>query len=118
MEFMRADREACDRLLPGLRERLTEIPLRELESPDSPAMGLFRAHGGPALLIPADRGGLGASALDAVRVGRVLGSLAPSLAVATAMHHFSIGMLYAITGLYGRDTEIEPILARVSRERL
>lgn len=118
MEFMRADREACDRLLPGLRERLTEIPLRELESLESPAMGLFRSHGGPALLIPADRGGLGASALDAVRVVRVLGSLAPSLAVATAMHHFSIAMLYSITGLYGRDTEIEPILERVSRERL
>lgn len=118
MEFMHADREACDRLLPGLRERLTEIPLRDLESPESPALGLFRAHGGPALLIPADKGGLGASALDAVRVVRVLGSLAPSLAVATAMHHFSIGMLYSITGLYGRDTEIEPILAKVAGERL
>jgi alkylation response protein AidB-like acyl-CoA dehydrogenase len=118
MEFMQADREACDRLLPGLRERLTELPLRELESVDSPAMDLFRSHGGPALLIPADRGGLGSSALDAVRVVRVIGSLAPSLAVATAMHHFSIGMLYSITGLYGQDTEIEPILERVSRERL
>src|SRR5947209_18477130 len=113
MEVMHADGEACDRLLPGLRKRLTEIPLQELESVDSPALGLFRSHGGPALLIPADRGGLGASALDAVRVVRVLGSLAPSLAVATAMHHFSIAMLYSITGLYGQDTEIEPVLAQV-----
>jgi alkylation response protein AidB-like acyl-CoA dehydrogenase len=118
MEFMRADRDACDRLLPGLRERLTEVPLQELESAGGPAIGLFREHGGPALLIPADRGGLGASALDAVRVVRVLGSLAPSLAVATAMHHFSIGMLYSITGLYGEDTEIEPILEQVSSQRL
>lgn len=118
MEFMQADREACDRLLPGLRDRLTELPLQELESAGSPAMSLFRTHDGPALLIPADRGGLGASALDAVRVVRVIGGLAPSLAVATAMHHFSIGMLYSIVGLYGTDTEIEPILDQVSRERL
>jgi alkylation response protein AidB-like acyl-CoA dehydrogenase len=118
MEFMRADRDACDRLLPGLRERLTEVPLQDLESAGGPAIGLFREYGGPALLIPADRGGLGASALDAVRVARVLGSLAPSLAVATAMHHFSIGMLYSITGLYGENTEIEPILQQVSSQRL
>src|SRR5581483_5855299 len=118
MEFMQADREACDRLLPGLRERLSELPLQELETPGSPAMSLFRTHDGPALLIPVDRGGLGASALDAVRVVRVIGGLAPSLAVATAMHHFSIGMLYSIAGLDGKDTEIDPILDQVSRERL
>ncbi|MQY12478.1 hypothetical protein SRB5_26120 [Streptomyces sp. RB5] len=118
MEFMQADREACDRLLPGLRERLLELPLSELESADSPALALFREYGGTQLLIPADRGGLGASALDAVRVVRVLGGLAPSMSVATAMHHFSIGMLYSIADLYGKDTEIEPILERVSGEKL
>ena len=118
MEFMHADREACDRILPGLRKQLADIPLAELEAVDGPAIGLFRSSGAPNLLIPADRGGLGASALDAVRIVRVLGSLAPSMAVATAMHHFSIGMLYSIVDFYGKDTEIESVLERVAAERL
>ncbi|AZC26525.1 Butyryl-CoA dehydrogenase [Pseudomonas sessilinigenes] len=46
-----------------------------------------------ALLIPASAGGLGASALDAVHVQCALGARAPSLAVASTMHQFSVASL-------------------------
>lgn len=41
-------------------------------------------------MIPKAQGGLGASALQAVRVHRAVGSRSPSLAIATTMHHFSV----------------------------
>ncbi|MFJ1748156.1 acyl-CoA dehydrogenase family protein [Streptomyces sp. NPDC088116] len=119
MRFMQADRDTCDTLLPGLRAELAKLPLSALEAEDSPAIELFRAHGGPNLLVPKAYGGLDASALDATRVVRVLGSLAPSLAVATAMHHFSIGTLFGIADSFGQGTDLnELLLKRVAEERL
>lgn len=119
MRFMEADRGACDRLLPGLREKLAGTPLAELEAQDSPAIGLFRSHGGSNLLVPASFGGLDASALDAVRVVRALASVAPSMAVATAMHHFSIGTLFGVASIIGDGTDLnELLLKRVAEERM
>jgi alkylation response protein AidB-like acyl-CoA dehydrogenase len=116
---MEADRLACEKLLPGLREKLAGTPLKDLESPDSPAIELFRAHGGPNLLVPASFGGLDASALDAVRVVRALASVAPSMSVATAMHHFSIGTLFGVAGIVGEGTDLnELLLKRVAEERM
>ena len=66
MQFLEADRNHCDKLLPGLRQQLAEIPLSELESEDSPAIEMFRAHGGTNLMVTAAYGGLDANALDAV----------------------------------------------------
>ncbi|HEV2779914.1 MAG TPA: acyl-CoA dehydrogenase family protein [Actinophytocola sp.] len=96
MQFLEADRLVCDKLLPGLRQQLGEIPLAELESEGSPAIELFRAHGGTNLLVPAAYGGPDATALDAARVVRALGAVAPSMTVATMMHHFSLGTLFAV----------------------
>jgi alkylation response protein AidB-like acyl-CoA dehydrogenase len=119
MRFMQADRDTCDRLLPGLHGKLADIPLSELESPNSPAIELFRAHGGSNLLVPASFGGLDASALDAVRVVRALGSVAPSMAVATAMHHFSIGTLFGVADLFGDGTDLDDLLLkRVVEDRM
>lgn len=119
MRFLDAERETCDRLLPGLRAALAEIPLARLESPDSPAVELFRAHGGSNLLVPAAFGGLDASPVDAVRVVRTLASVAPSLSVATAMHHFSVGTLFSIADIFGADTDLnELLLKRVAEDRL
>jgi alkylation response protein AidB-like acyl-CoA dehydrogenase len=119
MQFMEADRNLCDKLLPGLRQQLAEIPLSELESEDSPAIEMFRAHGGTNLLVPASYGGLDASALDAARVVRALGALAPSMTVATMMHHFSLGTLFAVAETISQDSGLEEILlSRVVGERM
>jgi alkylation response protein AidB-like acyl-CoA dehydrogenase len=88
-----AERAALEALLPGLDKALADVPLAELEARGGPALELFRDAGGPGLLVPAAHGGLGAGAVDAVRVQRAVGTRSPSLAVATTMHHFSIASL-------------------------
>lgn len=119
MQFMEADRNICDKLLPGLRQQLAELPLAELETPNSPAIEMFRSHGGTNLTVPESHGGLAASPLDTARVVRALGAAAPSMAVATMMHHFSLGTLFAVAELVGGDSDLEDLLLRrVVDERL
>ncbi|MEA2687334.1 MAG: hypothetical protein QOE93_2529 [Actinomycetota bacterium] len=96
MNFLRPARETLDRLLPGLDKQLADIPLLDLEKPGNEGLALFRAAGGPGLLVPSDLGGLGASMVEAVQVQRAVGSRSPSLAVATTMHHFSVASLVAL----------------------
>lgn len=110
MQFMEADRNLCDKLMPGLRAQLAEIPLAELESEDSPAIEMFRAHGGTNLMVPKAYGGLDADALDAARVVRALAAVAPSMTVATMMHHFSLGTLFAVADAFGSESGLEEIL--------
>ncbi|MFL6127179.1 acyl-CoA dehydrogenase [Actinophytocola sp.] len=119
MPFLETDRAVCDKLLPDLRQRLAELPLAELEAEDSPAIEIFRAHGGTNLLVPAAYGGLDASPLDACRVIRALAAQAPSMTVATMMHHFSLGTLFAVAELLGDGSDLEEILLRrVVEQRL
>src|SRR5690349_1461571 len=118
MPFLDADRAVCDKLLPDLRQRLAELPLAELEAEDSPAIEIFRAHGGTNLLVPASYGGLDASPLDACRVIRALAAQAPSMTVATMMHHFSLGTLFAVAELVGDSGLEDLLLRRVVDERL
>lgn len=118
MQFMEADRNACDKLLPGLRQQLAELPLAELESGDSPAIEIFRAHAGTNLMVPESYGGLDASPLDAARVLRALAAQAPSMTVATMMHHFSLGTLFAVAELIDGSGLEELLLRRVVDERL
>uniref|UniRef100_UPI00053A32BA acyl-CoA dehydrogenase family protein n=1 Tax=Kitasatospora sp. MBT63 TaxID=1444768 RepID=UPI00053A32BA len=92
------------------------FPLAELERAPSPAVREFRAAGGPALLVPAQHAGAGASALQAVRVQRAIGARCPSLAVATTMHHFSVAGL-AEAAKYGSGLE-GVLLESVAGERL
>lgn len=119
MPFLEVDRAVCDKLLPGLRQQLADLPLAELEAEKSPAIEIFRAHGGTNLLVPESYGGLDASALDAARVIRALAAQAPSMTVATMMHHFSLGTLFAVAELLGGGSDLEEILLRrVVEERL
>ncbi|MCX4579201.1 acyl-CoA/acyl-ACP dehydrogenase [Streptomyces sp. NBC_01571] len=90
MRFLERERAALAKLLPGLAESLRAVPLMALEGPRSPGIRLFRESGGPGLPAPAVFRGRGATALEALRVRRALGSRSPSLAVATTMHHFSM----------------------------
>ncbi|MBT2450007.1 acyl-CoA/acyl-ACP dehydrogenase [Streptomyces sp. ISL-43] len=97
-------RAVCEHYHPGLLKALEEIPFDEREKPGSAAIDLFRAHGGVGLLIPTEFGGNGASPLEAVRVQEALGAVAPSLAAATTMHHFTAAMLYALADRQDRLT--------------
>lgn len=97
MNLLRDERDTLDSYIPGLDTYLSEIPLLELEKPGSGALQKFRELGGPALLVPAEYDGKGASMLEAVRIQRAVGSRSPSLAVATTMHHFSVASLVELT---------------------
>lgn len=114
MEFLTEERRTLEALLPGLDERLAALPLALLESPDSPAIELFREAGGPGLLVPGEHRGGGVTARDAVRVQRAIGARSPSLAVATTMHHFSVATLVA----FCRQTQgLEWMLLQAIAER-
>ncbi|MDI5962477.1 acyl-CoA dehydrogenase family protein [Streptantibioticus silvisoli] len=97
-------RTVCERYHPGLLPALAEIPFAEREAPGSPAIDLFRKHGGAGLLVPREFGGQGADALDALRVQQAIGALSPSLAAAVCMHHFTAAMLYSLAGEHDRLT--------------
>ncbi|MEV0624017.1 acyl-CoA dehydrogenase family protein [Nonomuraea sp. NPDC050404] len=96
MRFLERERATVARLLPGLDESLRAVSLMELEGPSAPGIELFRDSGGPGLVVPTAYQGRGATALDALRVQRALGSRAPSLAVATTVHHFSMATMAAL----------------------
>jgi alkylation response protein AidB-like acyl-CoA dehydrogenase len=90
---LEADHELLERYMPGLRDDLSEYELKDLERPQSPGIDAFKKAKGAVLLVPSEHKGSGASAVDAVKVQRAVGSLAPSLAVASTMHHFSVASL-------------------------
>lgn len=96
MRFLDRERTTLAKLLPDLDAALRGVPLPQLERPGSPGIRLFRDSGGPGLLVPESHHGRGATALDAVRVQRAIGSRSPSLAVATTMHHFSMATLVGL----------------------
>jgi alkylation response protein AidB-like acyl-CoA dehydrogenase len=99
MTIMRRERATLEDYLPGLDKYLADRPLEELEAPGNGALEVFREVGGPALMVPADLGGKGASLVDAVRIQRAVGSRSPSLAVASTMHHFSVASLVELTAV-------------------
>lgn len=86
INFMVEELATCERLFPGLDKRLREVPVAELESVKSPGLAVFREHGGPALMVPREFGGLDATLVDALHVQRVLGARSPSLSLAANMH--------------------------------
>ncbi|MBY6413827.1 acyl-CoA/acyl-ACP dehydrogenase [Rhodococcus sp. BP-252] len=91
--LMVREREILEKYLPGLLDYLDETPLADLEGRSGDAIAKFREAGGTALIVPKNLGGLGATALDAVRAQRAIGSRSPSLGAATTMHHLSIASL-------------------------
>ncbi|PAZ09972.1 oxidoreductase [Streptomyces sp. SA15] len=110
MRFLERERTTLAKLLPDLDPALRETPPMELERPGSPGIRLFRDSGGPGLLVPESHQGRGASALDALRVQRAIGSRSPSLAVATTMHHFSMATLVGLGHLGGQTDGLEWML--------
>lgn len=111
------ERAALTRLLPGADEALSAIPLGIQEQPGNPAIQRFRELGGPGLLIPRQLGGAGATALEAVRIHRAVGSRSPSLSAALAMHNFSIATLVEFR-VFGGVEECDDILQAIAQEKL
>lgn len=106
MNFLAGPRALMERFLPGVDAALASVPLEVLESRQNPSIQMLREARGPALLIPKKYGGLGASAVEGVRVLRAIGSRAPSLGIVCTMHNFSVSTLveWAIFGEeYGAD---------------
>ncbi|MBB5912210.1 alkylation response protein AidB-like acyl-CoA dehydrogenase [Nocardia transvalensis] len=96
MRSLEQAREVCERHVPGLYPALASIPLSDLEAPGNSGLELFRKFGGPALVIPAEYAGRGVSPVEALQVTRAIGACAPSLSVATTMHHFSVATIFAL----------------------
>jgi alkylation response protein AidB-like acyl-CoA dehydrogenase len=88
--FLARERALLERFMPGLDAALREVPLTVLEGRDNPSIAMLKAARGPGLLIPARLGGMGASAVEGMRVLRALASRAPSLGIAVTMHSFSV----------------------------
>jgi alkylation response protein AidB-like acyl-CoA dehydrogenase len=97
MRFLERERLAAEKFLPGLDQALSGHRLDELEKSGGPGIALFREAGGAGLIVPGEHGGAGATPLDAVRIQRAIGARSPSLAVATAMHHFSMASLVVLS---------------------
>ncbi|MFE3198416.1 acyl-CoA dehydrogenase [Embleya sp. NPDC059237] len=115
MRFLERERATTAKLLPGLDESLRAVPLMELEGPDAPGIELFRDSGGPGLVAPSANRGRGATALDALRVQRALGSRSPSLAVATTTHHFAMALLAGLVTDQGLEWMLVEGLAADNR---
>ncbi|GAA3486013.1 acyl-CoA dehydrogenase family protein [Streptomyces cremeus] len=118
MRPLDAARATCETFLPGLLDRLAGHTLTELEVPQSPALRHFRECGGPALVIPKEYGGLGADPLQALAVTRAIASRAPSLAVATTMHHFSVATLFSLAASVRSSGMEWALLQGVAEQRL
>ncbi|MHC5907933.1 acyl-CoA dehydrogenase family protein, partial [Streptomyces sp. S6] len=119
MRSLTLARDVCERHHPGLLAALESLPFTERESAGSPVTALLREHDGPGLLVPREYGGAGAGLLDAIRVQRAVGSVSPSLAAASAMHHFTVAMLFELAADSGRLTPAQTkLLHGIAPERL
>src|SRR6516162_7968631 len=113
MRFLQQERATLEKLLPGLDAALEQFPLMEMERRGNPSIATFRERGGPGLLVPTRFGGRGASPLQAVRAQRAIACRAPSLAVATTMHHFTIATVMEVNlEAAGQEAEFLESVAR------
>jgi alkylation response protein AidB-like acyl-CoA dehydrogenase len=118
MGLLTRERETLAEYMPGLDEKLSAIPLTESERPGNPGIAFFKESGGPALLIPKENGGKGASPLDAVRIHRALGARSPSTAIVATMHNFSIATLVEFNVFGGGDESSLTLVAGVAEHNM
>lgn len=93
MNLLKRERETLKTFLPSMDTALAEFPLMVMEKQDNPSIALFRELGGTGLLIPTMYTGLGATPLQALHVQCAIANRAPSLAIASTMHHFSLATI-------------------------
>jgi len=107
-----------ERAIPSLDEALATLTLPEMEQRGNPAIPMFRKCGGPGLVIPKQHGGFGATPLDAMRVQLAIGSRAPSLAIATTMHHFSVATIVEMVAMQLGSGFEWMLLEAIARQKL
>lgn len=93
MKFLARELEVMEAVLPGLEGALAAAPFEKIEGSDRWAVERFVAAGGVALAAPTEAGGKACSALTLTRLQRAVGARAPSLAVASTMHHYKVKTL-------------------------
>ncbi|MFE0645695.1 hypothetical protein ACFW2Y_29405 [Streptomyces sp. NPDC058877] len=113
MRLLSTERALLDRVLPGFDAKLTDWGTTAAEDPRTGAVEAFRAAGGGNLLIPTALGGVGLGCRDGVRLQRAVGSRAPSLAVASTMHHYKVAWLARCGDRQAAGT----VLRRIASER-
>lgn len=116
LSLLQRSRQTLEHFAPGFASLLAELPFDQREAQGSPVVDWFKQSGPVALLVPNAGGGLGASALEAVRVQIAIGALSPSLAVASTMHQFSVASLVAVAAK-GAGAE-GLLLSAIARQRL
>ncbi|MEW5249686.1 acyl-CoA dehydrogenase family protein [Microbulbifer sp. 2201CG32-9] len=97
MKLLGQEIELLERYLPGLYAHLEATPLETLEGDQNPSISWYKEAGGAGLLISSDFGGAGVSAHDMIRLTRAIASKAPSLALCTTMHQFSLASLIELS---------------------
>ncbi|MCG7537518.1 acyl-CoA dehydrogenase family protein [Pseudoalteromonas sp. OOF1S-7] len=97
MKLLGQERELLERYLPGLNARLDETPLEVLEGNENPSINWYKEAGGAGLLVSEDFGGAGVSAVNMIKLTRAIASKAPSLALCTTMHQFSLASLIELS---------------------
>lgn len=93
MNFLHREFDLVESLAPGLLAKLDAIPFSQKESRGNPTLEIFRRANATSLIIPEDYGGMGARPVEAIRFQRAIAASAPSLALATNMHHFTVALL-------------------------
>jgi alkylation response protein AidB-like acyl-CoA dehydrogenase len=114
MKFLQNEKDVLNRYSPELACKLQEQGLINLEREDSPGIALFKEHGAVRLLIPTEFGGFGVSAVEALKYQVALGSLAPSLAIATTMHQYKVATLVEMA----KNRDLSALLDKISSGNL
>lgn len=103
-----------DSVAGGLVGKLAAKPPEEHERSADDALAALKDTRAAAMLVPARCGGGGSSAADAVRFQVALGSLAPSVAIATTMHHYKLAALGNVAR--SGDPHAQALLAEIARD--
>ncbi|WP_329228205.1 acyl-CoA/acyl-ACP dehydrogenase [Streptomyces sp. NBC_00111] len=106
--------ERLDAMADGLHAALATGTAVEYEQDSSPVFAALKRFRATTLLIPSACGGRGASAVEAVRFQVALGTLAPSAAIATTMHHYKIAALGRVAA--AGDGRAAAILAELAED--
>jgi alkylation response protein AidB-like acyl-CoA dehydrogenase len=110
--MMAIERDTFTQYLPDLQQALGKHSLLDLESRDGGVLDMFKNSDAPALVVPVEWGGLGASALEATRIHRAIGALSPSLGAGTTMHHLSIATLieHSVSGTADEQELVQQVV--------
>lgn len=111
--FVTDARARLDGVAGGLYAALAATPAMEYEQEAGTVFALLKETRATAMLVPSACGGRGVSAADAVRFQVALGSLAPSAAIATTMHHYKIAALGRVAD--SGDERAHTILEDIAR---